>query len=88
MAPLLSGKAWVCKTHIRGFDSRPRLMDTPPKPKTPYILDKEQDKRILEKLNKLAEKGFKDEKLLSLLYSQLETDWRSPLEEFIDKLLE
>ena len=61
-------------------------MEIPPKPKTPYILDKEQDKRILEKLNKLAEKGFKDEKLLSLLYSQLETDWRSPLEEFIDKL--
>ena len=25
MARLLSGKAWVCKTHIRGFDSRPRL---------------------------------------------------------------
>jgi len=63
-------------------------MDIPSKPKTPYILDKEQDKHIFEKLNKLTERGFKDEKLLALLYSQLETDWRSPLEEFIDKLLE
>ena len=25
LAWLLSGKAWVCKTHIRGFDSRPGL---------------------------------------------------------------
>ena len=63
-------------------------MGFPPKPKTPYILDKEQDKRILEKLNKLAERGLFDEKLLRLLYGQLETDWRTPLEDFVDKLLE
>jgi len=36
----------------------------------------------------LAERGFKDEKLLALLYYQLETDWRSPMEELIEKLLE
>ena len=62
-------------------------MKIPPEPKTPYILDKDQDKLILEKLNKLAEQGFGDKKLLRLLYSQLETDWRTPLEEFIDDLL-
>ena len=62
-------------------------MEIPPKPKTPYVLDKEQDKRIMEKFNKLAEQGFENEKLLRLLYSQLETDWRTPLEEFIDELL-
>ena len=63
-------------------------MKIPPDSKTPYVLDKEQDKRILEKLNKLAEKSFSNEKLSKLLYSQLETDWRTPLEEFIDELLE
>jgi hypothetical protein len=63
-------------------------MKIPPDPKTPYILDKEQDKRILEKLNKLAERDFSDKKLLKFLYTQLETDWRTPLEEFIDELLE
>lgn len=62
-------------------------MKIPPESKTPYILDKEQDKIILEKLNKLAEGGFFDEKLLKLLYSQLETDWRTPLEEYVDLLL-
>mgnify|MGYP001579780440 CR=1 FL=1 len=62
-------------------------MKIPPDPKTSYILDKEQDKRILEKLNKLAENSFHDEKLLRFLYSQLETDWRTPLEDFIDDLL-
>lgn len=46
-------------------------MKFPPKPKTPYVLDKEQDKRILKKLNNLAKQGFRDEKLLKLLYSQL-----------------
>jgi len=62
-------------------------MKIPSEPKTPYILDKEQDKRIMEKLNKLAEGGFSDETLLKFLYSQLETDWRTPLEELVDELL-
>ncbi|OGN00968.1 MAG: hypothetical protein A3B91_00620 [Candidatus Yanofskybacteria bacterium RIFCSPHIGHO2_02_FULL_41_29] len=62
-------------------------MKIPPNPKTPYILDSDQDKRILKKLNKLAESGFSDEKSLKLMYSQLETDWRTPLENFIDNLL-
>ena len=62
-------------------------MKISPDTKTPYILDKDQDKRILDKLNRLAEIGFSDEKLLRFLYSQLETDWRTPLEDFIDDLL-
>ncbi|MBI4087389.1 MAG: hypothetical protein HY434_00980 [Candidatus Liptonbacteria bacterium] len=63
-------------------------MKIPPKPKTPYVLDKAQDKRILRKLNKLAKaKKTKNGKLLRLLYSQLEKDWRTPLEKFIDSLL-
>jgi len=41
----------------------------------------------MEKLNKLAEGGFSDETLLKFLYSQLETDWRTPLEELVDELL-
>ena len=65
-------------------------MKFPPEPKTPYILDKEQDQRIFSKLAKLKERKLtkKEEELVKLLYTQLETDWRTPLEEFIDKLLE
>lgn len=65
-------------------------MKFPPKPKTPYILDKEQDQRIFTKLKQLRDRKLTEErrKLIQLLYSQLETDWRTPLEEFINKLLE
>lgn len=63
-------------------------MKIPPKPKTPYVLDKAQDKRIFRKLHKLAKKKTTDETLLRLLYSQLEKDWRTPLEKFTDKLLQ
>ncbi len=64
-------------------------MKFPPKPKTPYILDKAQDKRIMRKLNGLSKREFdkSGEKLIKFLYSQLETDWRTPLEKFIDQLL-
>jgi len=64
-------------------------MKFPPKPRTPYILDDPQNKRIFEKLGKFSEKKIdKDkEKLIKLLYSQLEDDWRMPLEKFIDRLL-
>jgi len=64
-------------------------MKFPPKPKTPYILDKAQDKRIMRKLNQLSKRKLSknEEKLTKLLYSQLETDWRTPLEKFIDQLL-
>ena len=64
-------------------------MNFPPNPRTPYVLDNEQDERIFAKLARLKERELssKDEELIKLLYSQLETDWRTPLEEFIDKLL-
>lgn len=64
-------------------------MKFPPEPKTPYILDKEQDQRIFAKLEQFKNKKLasEQEELVKLLYTQLETDWRTPLEEFIDKLL-
>lgn len=63
-------------------------MEFPPKAKTKYVFDNEQDKRIFEKLAKFKDKKLtpKDEELVRFLYSQLEEDWRGPLEEFIDKL--
>lgn len=65
-------------------------MKFPPEPNTPYVLDKEQDQSIFAKLDKLKGSRLteKQEELIKLLYSQLETDWRTPLEEFVDKLLE
>lgn len=80
----------ICKIIMRGFESRPSLtMKFPPKPKTPYILDSAQDKRIFKKLATLA-KGAKnptEKRVVRFLYSQLERDWRTPLERFINKLL-
>lgn len=65
-------------------------MKFPPAPRTPYILDKEQDKRIYEKLAQFKDKKLttEQEKLIIFLYTQLEDDWRTPLEEFIDKFLQ
>ncbi len=64
-------------------------MKFPPKPKTPYQFENEQDKRIFDKLARFEGEKLtkKDEELIKFLYSQLEDDWRTPLEEFIDKLL-
>jgi len=64
-------------------------MKFPPKPKNTYVLTGLQDRRIFRKLQKLPKKKLfpKEEKLIALLYSQLENDWRTPLEKFIDKLL-
>ncbi len=75
---------------MRGFDSRPDLeMKIPPEPKTPYVLDKPQGQRIFRKLKTLSRRKWARENsaLLKLFYTQLETDWRTPLEKFIDKLL-
>ncbi len=60
-----------------------------PEPKTLYILDKEQDQRIFAKLEQFKNKKLtpEHEELIKFLYTQLETDWRTPLEEYIDKLL-
>ncbi len=64
-------------------------MKFPPEPKTPYILDKEQDQRIFKKLEKFKDHNLtkEQEELVKFFYTQLETDWRTPLEELIDKLL-
>lgn len=64
-------------------------MRFPPEPKTPYIIDKEQDQRIFAKLEQFKNKKLtsEQEELIKFLYTQLETDWRTPLEELIDKLL-
>jgi len=64
-------------------------MKFPPEPKTLYILDKEQDQHIFAKLEQFKNKKLipEQEELIKLLYTQLETDWRTPLEEYIDKLL-
>ena len=63
-------------------------MEFPPKPKTQYVFDNPQDKRIFEKLSKFKDKKIArgNEELIKFLYSQLENDWRTPLEKFIDKL--
>lgn len=65
-------------------------MEFPPKPKTKYVLDKEKYRAIFDKLAKFEDKKLsaEDEELVKFLYSQLEEDWGTPLEEFIDKLLE
>ena len=65
------------------------VMKFPPKPKTPYILDEAQDKRIFRKLGKFSKKRLDktEESLIKFLYSQLEKDWQTPLEKFIDRLL-
>lgn len=64
-------------------------MKFPPKPKTSYLFPKEQDKVIFDKLSKFekCKLNAENEKLIKLLYSQLEDDWRTPLEEFTDELL-
>ena len=63
-------------------------MKFPPKPKTKYIFVNRQDRRIFSKLNKLSKKDLtkEEQKILKFLYSQLEDDWRTPLEKLIDKL--
>ncbi len=63
-------------------------MKFPPKSKTSYILDKPQDRRIFEKLGKFSKVKLDKEKeaLLKFLYSQLEDDWQTPLEKFVDRL--
>lgn len=53
------------------------------------MLDNAQDKRIFKKLARLAkcELGPEQERLIKFLYSQLEQNWRAPLEKFVGKLL-
>ncbi|MDO8482134.1 MAG: hypothetical protein Q7S75_03585 [bacterium] len=64
-------------------------MKFPPKPKTAYVLDNAQDKRVFKKLATLSKRiaNPTEERLVRFLYSQLESNWRTPLELFINKLL-
>ena len=64
-------------------------MKFPPKQKNKYVFDNEQDRRIYNKLLYFKNKKLsKDETtLIKFLFSQLEKNWRDPLEKFIDKLL-
>ncbi len=51
-------------------------MKFPPKPKTPYLFPKKQDKIIFKKLSKFKDKKLnkESEELIKFLYSQLEDD--------------
>ncbi len=64
-------------------------MKFPPKRISRYIFDNGQDKRIFKKLMQLEQSSLdaREKKLIALLFSQLENDWRTPLEKFVDILL-
>ena len=57
--------------------------------KKKYILADKEDFLILEKIYKLEQKKLspEDKKLVKFLRTQLEEDWRTPLINFLDKLL-
>lgn len=65
-------------------------MELPPEPKTKYVFDNEQDKRIFAKLGKfeILALNQEQEEVVKFLYSQLETNWRDPFEAFADEFLE
>jgi len=54
-----------------------------------YVLKTKQDKRILEKIKELEKKRLtaSEKKIAALCKSQLEDDWRTPLEKFVDTML-
>jgi hypothetical protein len=64
-------------------------MKLPPKPLTMYPLPTDQDRRIFQKLSLFQGKQMTpaDQSLVELFYSQLEENWRDPLESTIDQML-
>ncbi|OHA09858.1 MAG: hypothetical protein A3A44_02750 [Candidatus Sungbacteria bacterium RIFCSPLOWO2_01_FULL_60_25] len=64
-------------------------MKIPPKPKTRYVFPEAQDRRIFAKLKLLGRRELNRDQqvILKLFFSQMEDDWRTPLEKFVDKLL-
>ena len=64
-------------------------MKVKPEDKKKYLLLEDQDYEILEKIYKLEKKQLssEDKKLVKLLRTQLERDWRTPLVKFLDRLL-
>lgn len=71
---------------MREFDSPRGLMKFPPKPSTKYALDDERNRRVFEKLGQLSKQPLtpNEQILLAFLYSQIEDDWQTPLEKFVD----
>ncbi|MEW5956069.1 MAG: hypothetical protein AB1626_06075 [Candidatus Micrarchaeota archaeon] len=53
------------------------------------MLKTAQDERILEKIKNLEKRRLTafEKKVVALCKSQLEDDWRAPLENFVDGLL-
>jgi len=60
-----------------------------PQDKKHYLLVDKKDIEILEKIYKLEGKKLsaEDKKLVKLIRTQLERDWRTPLLGFLDQLL-
>ncbi len=54
-----------------------------------YVLKTKQDERILEKTKRLGRlaRTQPEKKLVRFLKTQLEEDWRTPLEKFVDAAL-
>ncbi len=54
-----------------------------------YLLKTEQDYEILDLIHKLESKNLsqEDKELISFIRTQLEDDWRTPIVEFLNKLL-
>lgn len=57
--------------------------------KKKYILAKKEDFIILDKIYQLEAKKLsaEDKKLVKFIRTQLERDWRSPIIDFLDRLL-
>jgi len=63
-------------------------MNFPPKPESAYSIENDQDRRIFALLKKFSEKELteEEEEIIKFLYSQLEKDWRTPLEQMANQL--
>lgn len=60
-----------------------------PKEKKQYVLSTDQDYEILQKIYQLEKKKLSKEekKIVNLIRTQLERDWRTSLIKFLDQLL-
>ena len=56
--------------------------------KAAYNIENDQDRRIFALLKKFSEKELteEEEEIIKFLYSQLEKDWRTPLEQMANQL--
>ena len=74
---------------IKGKGINMHQMTVTESEKNKYVLKTEQDYEILTKIKQLEKKKLssEDKKLVAFLRTQLEEDWRTPLIQFIDRLL-